>query len=187
MPARRVRALVRQTSLVCVCVSMVHQSMSICLDMPCLCVFACARHILEHTLPRPPSHPGTLSQIQHDGGLRTRTRASQRFPCRHICTRAYTNYAMYARHEWFAREGHSMSHRDITHAEVTPAHATPPMHPTMSVARSSSRYETDRSHPQSTTQPQPRIQELTRTMCCPTLLNNAKQVACRQQQTTRAT
>jgi hypothetical protein len=119
--------------------------MSIYLDMPCLCVFACARHILEHTLPRPPSHPGTLSQIQHDGGLRTRTRASQRFPCRHICTRAYTNYAMYARHEWFAREGHSMSHRDITHAEVTPAHATPPMHPTMSVARSSSRYETDAS------------------------------------------
>jgi hypothetical protein len=54
--------------------------MSICLDMPCLCVYAFARH--SHT--RAHASTSSKSSTLCRGGLRTRTRASQRLAFRHI-------------------------------------------------------------------------------------------------------
>jgi hypothetical protein len=169
----------------CVCPWCTNLCLYVWICLACVFMHSPATVILEHTLPRPPSHPhcvvvayahaharvSDLLSDCHIAPVRTQIMA-----CMHVTSGL--------RERATACPDTEISHIQRSH---TPAHATPPMHPTMSVARSSSRYETDRSHPQSTTQPQPRIQELTRTMCCPTLLNDAKQVACRQQQTTRST
>jgi hypothetical protein len=201
----RVCALVRQTSLVSACVSMVHQSMSICLDMPCMCVYACARptysstrfHVLQvmhapapHTRAHAStsSKSSTLSQIQHDGGLRTRTPSRESVTClqTHLQPPVRIQILPCMHVTSGLRERATACHTETSHIQRSHLR-TPPllsMHPTMCDQLQRVRVRRIPNRPRNHSH----ASKNSPAQCAaPTLLNNAKQVACRQQHATRAT